>query len=100
MALYRKPAIQRVADKPSLTFSGTTASCSVRVSGTNAKDSISVTMKLWDGSECIRTWTGSGTVLVSLSKTATVAKGHTYTLTVDAVIAGVSQPRTSASGTC
>lgn len=93
-------AAPRAYGTPSLTFSGTTASCSVKVTGKNANDSISVTMKLWDGSECIHTWTGSGTVLVSLSKTATVTKGHSYTLTVDAVIAGVSQPRTSAYGTC
>lgn len=89
-----------VGNTPTLTISGTTASCSVKVYGKNANDSISVTMKLWDGNECIRTWTGSGTLMVSLSKTATVTKGHSYTLTVDAVIAGVSQPRTSAYGTC
>lgn len=93
-------ASPRAAGKPSLTISGTTASCSVRVSGGSANDSVSVVMKLWDGNECIHTWTGSGTMVVSLSKTATVTKGHSYTLTVDAVIAGVSQPRTSAYGTC
>lgn len=92
--------MRRVGNAPTLSFSGTTASCFVSVTGKNANDSISVVMRLWDGSECIRTWTGSGTMVVSLSKTATVTKGHTYTLTVDAYIGGVLQPRTSTSGTC
>ena len=93
-------AAPRAAGKPTLTFSGTTATCYVKVTGNNANDSVSAVMRLWDGDECIRTWSGSGTSYITLSKTATVTQGHTYTLTVDAVIGGVTQPRASTSGTC
>lgn len=74
--------------QPLLSYSGTTANCGCVVSGDYATDSISVTMKLWDGSSSIATWYGSGNGYVSLSKTKTVVKGKTYKLSVDATING------------
>ena len=85
---------------PSLTFSGPTATCIASVRGDNATDSISMTVKLWKGASCLKTWTSSGTGSVSLSKTATVTSGKTYKLTVNATINGVAQPQQSITRTC
>lgn len=85
---------------PALTFNGTTATCTVLVTGGAASDSISVTAKLYQGSTCVKTWTASGTRNVKLSKTATVEKGKTYKLTADATIGGVKQATRSVTGTC
>ena len=85
---------------PNLTFSGTTATCTESVRADNATDAVSMTVKLWQGASCLKTWTASGTGSASLSKTATVTKGKTYKLTVDAKINGVAQPQQSITRTC
>ena len=83
-----------------LTFSGTTATCSASVRADNATDTISMTVKLWQGATCLKTWTASGTGSASLSKTATVTRGKTYKLTVNATINGVAKPQQSVTRTC
>ena len=84
----------------SLTFSGTTAHCSCVIYADSEDDSISATMKLWNGNQCIATWTARDTSLLSLAETATVKRGQSYTLTVDYTIEGIAKPRLSTSGTC
>jgi len=86
--------------RPSLTFSGTTATCSARVRADNSADAISVTMKLWKGNSCLQTWNANGTGRVTVSKTATVTKGSAYKLTVDYTINGVKQTQKSVTNTC
>lgn len=83
-----------------ISFSGTTATCTVIVRGEKADDAISVTAKLWQGSTCLKTWTASGTQVVTLSKPATVEKGKTYKLTADVTINGVKQATKSTTATC
>ena len=96
-----KRQMQAPAAAPKLSFSGTTATCSVIIrSGASSTDKISVTAKLWNGRTCLKTWTASGTGRVSLSKTATVSKGKTYKLTVDYTVNGVKQPQKSVTRTC
>lgn len=85
---------------PSISFSGTTATCKVTVRGDSTSDGISLTAKLWKGSECITTWTASGTGTLKFSKTKTVEKGSTYKLTADATVNGTKLPTASATGTC
>lgn len=85
---------------PNLNFSGTTASCSATVSGNKATDTVNMTVKLWNGNTCLKTWTASGTRSVTLKKTATVSKGKTYKLTVDFTINGVKQNPQSTTKTC
>lgn len=92
------PRYPKVA--PSISFSGTTATCKVSVRGDSTSDSISLTAKLWKGSECIATWTASGTGTLNFSKTKTVEKGSTYKLTADATVNGTKLPTASATGTC
>lgn len=85
---------------PVLSFSGKTATCSVRVSGESTTDAISVTVKLWKGSSCIATWIDSGTGSLKFSATKTVSSSGEYTLTADAVIAGTALSTVSATATC
>lgn len=85
---------------PGISFSGTTAECSLAVTGDYADDEIDVVIKLWRGSTCLRTWYDSGEGYVFWEDTATVTKGKTYTLTVDVTINDVTKPRVSTSGTC
>ena len=85
---------------PNITFSGTTATCTASVRADNATDTISMTVKLWQGATCLRTWTASGTGSASLSRTATVTSGKTYKLTVNAKVNGVAYPQQSISRTC
>ena len=83
-----------------ISFSGTTATCETVVKGSAPADRISVTMKLWKGGTCLKTWVNSGTYRVKLNETATVSKGKTYKLTVDYTINGVHNPQKSITKTC
>lgn len=85
---------------PGISFSGTTAECSLAVTGDYADDEIDVVIKLWRGSTCLRTWYASGEGYVFWEDTATVTKGQTYKLTVDVTVNDVLKPRVSTSGTC
>lgn len=74
---------------PSLSFSGTKATCEVLVTADNYMDDIYLEIELWRGSVKIEDWTVSGEGLIDFSKTASVAKGNTYTLKVYAEINNV-----------
>lgn len=86
--------------KPGIDFDGTTANCTVSITGDSMKDDIEAVIKLWQGASCIATWNTSGTGYVSFSKSKTVTKGREYTLTVDATINGVSQATISYTDKC
>lgn len=89
-----------VAVSPNIRFNGTTATCTVSVSGNNAKDAISLTAKLYCGSDCIATWTDSGTGRLSIVKTKSVQSGKNYKLTADVTINGTALATASTTGTC
>lgn len=94
-------ATQRsTASIPNITFSGTTATCTVSVNGDSANDSISLTAKLYCGSDCIATWTDSGTGRLSIVKTKSVQSGKNYKLTADVTINGTALATASTTGTC
>lgn len=86
--------------RTSLTFSGTTANCSVNIRANNSNDAISATVKLWKGNTCLYTWNENGTGRISFQKTAPVSRGAAYKLTVDFTCAGVKQPQQSVTRTC
>lgn len=74
-----------------LSFTGTTANCSIRVKGSSG-DAIEATLVLCDkqGNE-IMTWSDlSGTSSLSFSGKASVVRGQTYTLTASATVEGES----------
>ena len=93
-------AQRMTASVPNIAFSGTTATCTVSVNGDSANDSISLTAKLYQGNECIATWTDSGNGKLRFSRTKTVQSGKTYKLTADVTINGTALGTTSATGTC
>lgn len=85
---------------PTLSFSGTTANCSVYVNSGTPDGSISATIQLWQGSSCVATWYASGVGSLTHSASKAVTSGLQYTLTVDATINGSSIPRVSTTKTC
>lgn len=85
---------------PGISFNGTTATCTVFVYAEQMTDDIDAVIKLWQGSQCIKTWEESSVGDLAFSSTATVSRGKTYQLTVDVTLAGNTQPRVSIQGTC
>lgn len=85
---------------PGISFNGTTATCTVFVYAEQMTDDIDAVIKLWQGSQCIKTWEESSVGDLAFSGTATVSRGKTYQLTVDVTLAGNTQPRVSIQGTC
>lgn len=71
-------------------ISGTTATCTLSASADNATDSLKAIIRLYRGSTCIATWSGSGSSYLNMTKTKTVTKGYTYKMTVDLTVNGVS----------
>lgn len=76
------------ACKPILSFSGNSATCTGIVS--EYGKTIQATMKLWDGSTLIDSWSTSGTDMVTMRGTCTVTRGRSYTLSVTYMINGVN----------
>lgn len=93
-------ATRRVAQVvPSISFDGTTAVCSVFVVADRSSDSIKATIKLWQGTQCIKTWEDSSTGDLDFSGEVKVSRGKTYKLTVDTNISGKNLSRFSVEGT-
>lgn len=69
---------RRISGSPSLSFSGTTATCKLSV--ISAGSTIDCTLTLYEGDTIIQSWSGSNTGYLLLSGSTTVQHGHTYTL--------------------
>lgn len=93
-------SVLAIGSYANISFDGTTATCEARIRANNSSDAISMTVKLWKGAACLKTWTASGNGILYIRKTATVTSGQTYTLTVDATINGVAHPQQSVTKTC
>ena len=89
--------MRSIRANPVLSFSGTTAYCSVPVRGNGE---IEVTMELWKGGILIASWYGSGTNSLVLSGTASVSHGQTYTLTASGTVGGIAINATPVTKTC
>lgn len=83
---------------PNLTFSGTTANCSVKIKQTGK--TISATLDLWYGSICVASWHDTDISQLVISETIGVGHGKTYTLTVYGTIDGVPFSGGSVTKTC
>lgn len=88
-----------LAISPRLEFSGTTASCGVVISANSGED-ITVVLKLWHGSTCLKGWTEYGESYLQFSDTCPVVSGQTYRLTADVTINGVAEDQVAISKTC
>lgn len=85
---------------PQISFDEDTATCTATVISDKMTDSISVTLKLWQGSSCIATWSTSGTGYMQFSRSKKVTEGLQYKLSVDVTINGVAKPTVSTYGIC
>ena len=85
---------------PELTYTGTTANCSVRIIGNNTAEEVYATIKLWYGTTCLETWHVTGNGYVFWKDTATVTSGRTYKLTVDATIDGDQMDQVYVTSNC
>jgi len=74
--------------RPRMTVVGSTATCMVNLSAPG--QFIDATLELKQGSTVVASWSGTGTGTLTLSGTATVVNGFTYTLTVSGTINGVA----------
>lgn len=81
-----------------LSFSGNYANCDA-VIHYSGKD-IDATMELWYGTTLMGVWFGSGTDYVSISGSAGVLPGRTYTLKVYGTANGISFEAAPVSGSC
>lgn len=82
---------------PTLSFSGTTAECSVRV--VNNQADIEVVLELWENENLIDSWAASGRSYVSIDETCRVVRGRTYTLKAYGTFNGVSFSETTVTKT-
>lgn len=85
---------------PQITFSGTSATCTVRTYADTSYDYIVLVIKLWHDSEVLYTWTATGTGSVSFSRTVAVESGETYRLAVETTVNGSAKPSASYTATC
>ncbi len=86
---------------PSLSFSGTTATCKLKVIASNASQPIEATVVLKHGTTEVKRWdnlTAMG--VMNFSDTAGVVSGYTYTMQVTLKINGVSYPVGDITKTC
>jgi|GEM_PF-1726504 len=86
---------------PSLSFSGTTATCKLLVIASNMSYPIEASITLKHGSSVVKQWnslTASG--IMNFSDTAGVVSGYTYTMQVTLKINGVSYSVADITKTC
>ena len=86
---------------PGLSFSGTTATCSLKVYASYSTDSIVASVTLKHGNSTVKQWTNlTANGYLNFSDTANVSHGETYTLQVTLEINGVSYPVSDITKTC
>ena len=86
---------------PGLSFSGTTATCSLEVYAEHATDTIVATVKLKHGNSVVKQWTNlTDAGMLDFSDTAGVSHGETYTLQVTLTINGLPYPVADVTRVC
>lgn len=94
ISAFAKEAVPyKYVNRGSLSIQDTTAECSAHVQANSSE--IHVVMKLWNDNICIATWAESNKSLVAFTRTVSVKRGETYTLTIDTTIDGKKLPRIS-----
>jgi hypothetical protein len=89
-----------IRNNPSLTFSGTTAICSVDCKSGNSSDQISATLTLYQGSTYVDSWSSSGNGRVLISKSCPAKSGKEYKLVLSYSVNGQAQSPVSVTNTC
>lgn len=86
--------------RPAISFSGTTANCSMIVTADHSNDKISATLELWHGNTLIDSWNNSGNGFLSVKGSAQVLKGNTYKVVGKVKINNTSYSPVEIYGTC
>jgi hypothetical protein len=87
-----------VAIIPRISFSGSTATCSVDITGYSLNDELDVVVKLWKGNTCLDTWYANSTGFLFFKDYYNpVQKGITYNLTVELTVNGTTESSVSTS---
>ena len=91
--------VEAASFNPSLTFSGTTASCYVKI--TQMGRQITATMELWHGTTLVDSWSGTEKNSLTLNETHSgCVSGWTYTLKINGTIGGVAFSEITETATC
>ncbi|MBQ3905515.1 MAG: hypothetical protein II743_02005 [Lachnospiraceae bacterium] len=86
---------------PGLSFSGTTATCSLEVYAPYATDSITASITLKRGNTVVKQWTNlTDSGIMDFSDTANVSHWQTYTMHVTLSINGISYTVSDITKTC
>lgn len=83
-----------------LTFTGTTANCTLFYNCQKSTDTVSAEVDLMHNGTSLQHWSPSGTGSLALSETVAVEKGKTYTLVAVITVNGEKQNPVSISKTC
>ena len=67
---------------PSISFSGSTATCKVNIRGEKATDVITATVTLWRDGSTVRSWNATAMGTLSFTGTAAAVSGSSYRLVV------------------
>lgn len=90
-----------ISAMPKLSFTGTTATCSLKVYANYSTDHIEASVKLMHGSTIIKQWNNlSDYGYMDFSDTATVVSEYTYTMKVTLKVNGVSYNVADITKTC
>ena len=84
---------------PSISFSGSTATCKATIRGENATDVITATVTLWRGGSYVRSWNATSIGTLSFTGTAAAVSGSSYRLVVAYSINGETKPSHSITRT-
>ena len=98
LAFTAQAAEPRYSDnRPTLSISGTTATCEVDYKSANTSDTVKITLALWCGDNIVDSWTETGKGRVVMSETCRVVAGNTYDLVMMPVVNGVAKPTVTVS---
>ena len=98
LAFTAQAAEPRYSDnRPTLSISGTTATCEVDYKSANTSDTVKITLALWCGDNIVDSWTETGKGRVVMSETCRVVKGNTYDLVMMPVVNGVAKSTVTVS---
>lgn len=92
--------MRAITSTPRLTFSGTTATCSVDCKSGNSSDKVSATLTLYQGSTYVESWSDSGKGRVVISESCSVTKGKDYKLVLSYSVNGKAQSSVTVTRKC
>jgi len=92
--------LRAVSNRPTLSFSGTTASCYVNCKGASTSDDLYATLTLYQGNTYVDSWSDSGTGSVFVSGQCAAKSGRDYKLVLSYTVNGQAQSSVFVSNTC